>query len=79
LRPEEEQIADTSQKLLLANMVAHTCNPSILAAKAGRSQVPGHPRLHSKTLSPKTKQNKNLFSKQKTRIYRDNHCGDKRH
>jgi hypothetical protein len=38
-------------------MVVPTCNPSTKDTEAGRFRAPGQPGLHSKTLSPKTKQN----------------------
>jgi hypothetical protein len=36
-------------------MILYACDPSSWEAKAGRVQVPGQPRLHSKTLSQKQK------------------------
>jgi hypothetical protein len=60
-------------------VVVHNFNPSTGEVEAGRSlssrpawsieQVPGQPRLHRKTLSPKTKQNKNKEKERNTDQY----------
>jgi hypothetical protein len=43
------------KKLLQLCLMAHTYNPDIQKAEAGRSQVPGQSELHSKTLPQKKK------------------------